>query len=175
MPAKSDGRENTELATGILPLHISSGILLCIAIGLRPLESLRKGNAILHHPGENVVGRAVENAADFQNIVGCHALTQGAQDRNTSSNTGFKQIDRLMLCRQFQQAASVGGHQLFIGCNDAFSRFQCPFCKIQGSAHTANGLNHHIDLRILLNDREILDKASGKRAVRKIPHIQYIF
>ena len=70
-----------------------------------------------------VDGRAVENAADFQNIVGCHALTQGAQDRNTSSNTGFKQIDRLMLCRQFQQAASVGGHQLFIGCNDAFSRF----------------------------------------------------
>ena len=136
-----------------------------------PLQRLVEGDAVLNHTGEDIVGGPVEDAADFQNVVGGHALAQGTEDRDAPAHAGLKEVDRLVLRRQRQKPASVGGHQLLVGGHYAFARFQGPLSEVQSGAHAADGLHHHVDLGVLFDDGELLDEAGSKGAVGEIPHV----
>ena len=125
----------------------------------------------MDHPGEDIVGGTVEDAADLQNGVGRHALTEGAQDGDAPTHAGLKEVDRLVLCRQSQQPAAVGRHQFLIRCHHTFARLQGPFCEVQGGPHAPDGLHHHLNFRIIFNHGKVLDKAAGKGAVRKLTDV----
>ena len=163
------------LPAGILALHVGGGVLLGVAVGLGPLQGLVEGHTVLDHAGEDIVCCSVEDAADLQNVVGRHAVAQGPQDGDAPAHAGLKEIDRAVLCRQGEQPGAMSRHQLLVGGDHTLACLQGPLGKVQGSAHAADGLHHHLDLRVVLNDGEVLDEAAGEGAVRELPHVQNIF
>ena len=60
MLSEGQGGQDADLAAGVVAVHIGGGVLLGIAVGLGLLQGLVKGQARLDHPGEDIVGGAVE-------------------------------------------------------------------------------------------------------------------
>ena len=174
VPAVGDGGEDAQLPAGVLALHVGGGVLLGVAVGLGTREGLGKGNMVLDHAGEDIVGGAVQNAADLQDLIGGHALAQGPQDGDAPAHAGLKEIDGVVLGGQVQQTAAVGGHQFFVGGDHALALLQGPLGEVQRSAHAADGLHDHVDLRVMLDDGEVLHKMLRKGAVGEVPHVQDI-
>ena len=69
----------------------------------------------------------------------------------------------------------MGGHQLLVGTDHALASLQGTLGEVQGSAYAADGLHHHIDLGIVLNDLKVLHEVRCEGTVREIPHVQDIF
>ena len=67
------------------------------------------------------------------------------------------------------------GDQRFIGGNHALARLQRPLGKFPGDLNAADGLNDDIHLRVILNDRKIVDHTVRIGTVGQVTHIQDIF
>ena len=57
--AKGKVSQDADLAAGIMSLDIRGRVLFCIAVELRLLERIRKGDAVVDHLGQDIVGGAV--------------------------------------------------------------------------------------------------------------------
>ena len=57
--AKGKVSQDADLAAGIVTLDIRGRVLFRIAIELRLLERIRKGDAVVDHLGQDIVGGAV--------------------------------------------------------------------------------------------------------------------
>ena len=175
MLAEGQGGQDADLPAGVVAVHVGGGVLLGVAVGLGLLQGLVEGQARLDHPGEDVVGGAVENAGDLVQLIGGQAGGEGAQDGDAPAHAGLKQIADPVLLGQLEQVIAVGGHQLLVGGHHALARLQGPLGEVQGHLGAADGLHHHVHLGVVLNDGEVLHKQVLVGAVREVPHIQNIF
>ena len=126
------------------------------------------------HPGEDIVGGAVEDAGDLLDLVGGQALVQGSDDRDAAPHAGLEQIADPLVLGQLEQFAAVLGHQLLVGGDHTLARGQGPAGEIQGHLGPADGLHHDVDLWVVLDDAEVMDDLVGEGTVGEVPHVQDI-
>ncbi len=174
MPPKRQGGQDAGLPAGVVALNVGRGIPLGIAVVLGLLQGVLKGQASADHPGEDIVGGAVEDARDLSELIGGEALTDGADDRDTAAHAGLEEIAHAVLLGQLKQLIAVGGHQLLVRGDHALARVQGAAGIIQRNGGAANGLHHHIHLGVILDDGEIVDDLVGKNAVREVTDVQNI-
>ena len=173
--AEGDGGQNANFPAGVVALHVGGGVGLGIAVGLGLTKRGVKGQARPDHPGENIVGGAVEDTADLGELVGGQALTQGPENRDAAAHAGLEQVAGPLPGCELEQLAAVLGHQLLVGGYHALARAQGPPGKVQRHARAADSLHHDIHLGVVLDGSEVVDDLIAERAVRKISHIQDIF
>ena len=157
-----------------MALHVGGGVPFGVALLLGLPERRAEGEPRPDHPRENIIGGAVENAVDFQNLIGSQALAQGPDDGDAAPHAGLKEIANALLPRQLGELIAAGGHQLLIRGDHALASLQRPSGEVQGDGRPADGLHHDIHLGVVLNDGKVLHKAVCKGAVREVPHIQNI-
>ena len=175
MLAAGQSGQDADLAAGVVTVHVGGGVLLGIAVVLGLLQGLLKGQASADHPGEDIVGGAVEDAGDLLHLVGSQAVGQGAQDGDTAAHAGLKEIADSVGLGQLQQLIAVGGHQLLVGGDHALARLQGAGGELQSHLGSADGLHHYVYLGVVLNDGKVLHEAVLKGAVGEIPHVQDVF
>ena len=170
LPAKGQIRQDADLAAGVHSLHISGGIRLRIALFLGLLQRFGKGGTAAVHPGEDIVGGAIEDAVDFFNLIGGHTLYQRTKDGNSPAHTGFKEVADMITAGQFQQLMAFFRHQFLVGGNHVLAGLKGPpgifICRL----HASDGLHHHLDLRVLLDLREIIGHQRAIGIVTKMPY-----
>ena len=138
-----------------MTLDISGRVLLGIAVELCLLERIRKGNAVVDHLGENVVGRAVQNAADFVKLVGSQALQHRTDDRNAAADGGLEHIVYAVLLGNLEQLLTLGSNQFLVGGAYALASLEAALGELVRSAHAAHYLGNDCYLGVVLDDREI--------------------
>ena len=173
--AEGQGGQDADLAAGVVAVHVGGGVLLGIAVVLGLLQGLLKGQASADHPGEDIVGGAVEDAGDLGQLVGGQAGGEGPQDGDAATHAGLEEIAHAVLLGQLKQLIAVGGHQLLVRGDHALARLQGPGGKVQGDLGAADGLHHDVHLGVVLDDGEVLYKAILIGAVGEIPHVQDVF
>ena len=114
VPPKGNVRQNANLAAGVMALHVGGGVPFGVALLLGLPERRAEGEPRPDHPRENIIGSAVENAVDFQNLIGGQALAQGPDDGDAAPHAGLKEIAHALLPRQLGELIAAGGHQLLI-------------------------------------------------------------
>ena len=90
MTAKCQGGKDADFAAGVVPFDIGGGILLGIAVFLGLLQRRSKAQPRPDHAGEDIVGGAVEDAADLGDLIGGQALIQRADDGDTAPTLASK-------------------------------------------------------------------------------------
>ena len=135
--AVSEVGQNADLA-----LDVGSRVLLGIAVELCLLERIRKGNTVVDHLGEDVVGRAVQDAADFVKLVGSQALQHRADDRNAAADRGLEHVVYAVLLGNLEQLLTLGSNQLLVGGAYALAGLEAALGELICSAHAAHHLGN---------------------------------
>ena len=175
MMSKCQIGQNTDFPARIRAINIRRGICLGIAVFLRFLQGCFQRHAVLLHPREDVIRRAVQNAGDFVDIVCGKALRQRSDNRDTAANRRFKQIIHVLFPRQFDQFRAPFGNQFLIRRHNAFSGQKRALCIVIRHTQTAYRFHNNPDFRIVFDNGKIMDYFIRKRAFRKITDIQNIF
>ena len=64
MPPEGDGGEDADLPAGVVPLDVGGGVPLGVALLLGLLQGRVEGQSRPDHPGEDIVGGAVERSEE---------------------------------------------------------------------------------------------------------------
>lgn len=114
---KGQGGQDSDFISGIEAIDISTGVGFGIAQLLGIGEDLGKVAAFLLHPGENIVGRAIENAGDGANAVGPQGLFQGLNHRNPASDGSFEHDVHPRFIGRRENFIPIPGNHRFVGCH----------------------------------------------------------
>ncbi len=174
--ARHHGRENRYLAAGIMSFHIGPGIRFRISKLLSlPKYLIVICLRILSHPGQDIIGSAVQDTHDGLNLLRRKGAVHGADNRDSPSHTGFKHIVAALCCRNGHKFRPMGRHQFFVGSAYALSRLQGLPGELVRRANTAHGFAHNADLLILQDSLEIMHHPVLIGISGKIPQIKNIF
>ena len=77
-------------------------------------------------------------------MVSCQTLLQRAYDRDSSCNGSLKEEISSILCRTVQKLASIGSHQVFVGCHHMLSCLKCLQDPGSGRFDASHDLDHKI-------------------------------
>ena len=157
-----------------MALHISGGISLRVALLLRLSESVLKGKSGSLHSGQNIVGRTVQNTENRCDILLGEAGVDRADQRDTASDTGLKEIAAVMAARDLKKLRSVGRHQLLIGGAHTDPALQCFLCKRICRLSSAHCLADHRDLPVIHDILVVVCDPVIIRAVREIAKVKNI-
>ena len=166
--------QDADLASGVDAVDVGSGVLLGVAAGLRVLERGVVALAELQHLREDEVRRAVENAADLEDLVRAEALAQRVQHRDAAADGGLKQEAHAVGLGQRQQLRAVLGDELFVGGDDVLADLQRAADEIQRRAAAADGLNDQKDLGVGLHNGKVLYHLVVEGRVRHVAQIDDI-
>jgi hypothetical protein len=117
-PKESIGQDHN-FAGRIHPLHIVAGIGFRYSQILGLAEGMSIGNALIRHPGENVVAGAVEDAPDAANGVSHQGSLHQAYQGHCATHCGLELEHHavvlghlVQLVEGYHQGAFVGGHNM---------------------------------------------------------------
>ena len=165
-------RQNADFPAGVIAQDVRRRIPLGISILLGLLQGRLKGEPRPDHPSEDIVGGAVEDAADLFHLVGRQTHGQGANDGNATAHAGLKEVAHALLLSQSGELQPVTGHQLLVGGHHVLACAQSPLGEVQSHRGSADGLHHHGYLRVLLDHRKVLHKGTAIGRLVKVPHVQ---
>ena len=143
--AEGETTEKRELLCRIRAVDVHSGIGFGKPFVLCFFEHGIKVLSGFCHPGEDVIGRAVENAVKRLNIVGYQTLTERLNNGNTTAYTGFKAQPNIVLNRSFKEAVAAFGKKRFVGCNNVFAILKRREDEIVCRINTAHHFDHNLD------------------------------
>ena len=149
--AADQRRKDRDLAAGVMSFDVRLGISLRIALLLGFFQRLLETQAVLLHPGQDIVGSAVQDAEHFRDIFLGQAGVDGADQRNAASHARFKEIAAVIGPGDLQKLRSMRRDQLFVGSADADPALQRFFGKGVGGLFSAHGLTDHSDLLVVKN------------------------
>ena len=172
--AKGKVGQNADLAAGVVALDVRGRILFRIAVELCLLERIRKGDAVVDHLGQDVIGGAVQDTADLIELVRSKALEHRADDRDTAADRRFKHIVDALFLRDPQQLLAAGGDQLLVGGAHALAREQAAPGELIRCADAAHDLGHDRDLGVVLDHRKVGNKFMPVGQRGKIPQVEHI-
>ena len=120
-PEREAGQDH-ELVDGIVALDVAARVGLRVAQLLGVGEDLVVRPAVLGHRGEDVVGRAVDDAADPPDLVGGEVAGERREDRDAAGDRGLEAQrrarpagDRLQLRAVMGDDVLVRGHDRLAG------------------------------------------------------------
>ena len=157
-----------------MAVDVGRGVVIGVAHLLRLFERRVKRHAIMNHLAEDIVCRAVEDAADLLDLVRSQALHHRADKRDAAANRSFKQVIDIVLLGQCQQLFAVGCDQLLVGGAHALARLEAALGKLIGRADAAHDLGDHANLRVVLDDRKVGHELVRIGQVREITQVEYI-
>ena len=151
--------QNGDLAAGITAVHIVAGVLrLGVAQLLRDLQRIVKAQIFAHHLGEHEVGGAIHDALHLGDDVCRQTLVHRGNDGRTAAHRSLEQEGTAVLFGKAQQLCAVGGHHLLVGGAYAAAALKAGLYIRIRKAGAADGLHHHLDLRVFQNGIEVLYK-----------------
>ena len=161
--AERDACKDSDLSCGVKACDICVGVCLGIAQFLRRLQSLGKALALALHVGEDIVGGAVEDTCDANDIVGCEAFVKRCDYRNTAADACLVKInDAVFTCDSFKLAAVFINYRL-VGGNDGFACLKCGKAEFISNAVAAHRFEHDADAFVVDDLVEIGGNFVGKR------------
>ncbi len=168
MAADQRGQDG-DLAAGVAAVHIVAGVLrLGVAQLLRDLQCLVKAQILVDHLGEHEVGGAVDDALHLGDDVGREALVHRSDDGGAAAHRSLEQEGAAVGLGQSQQLCAVGGHHLLVGGAYAAAALEAGLDIGVRKAGAADGLHHHLDLRVFQNGIEVLDEEMRGRVAGEI-------
>ena len=167
--------KDADLAAGIVTLNVGGRVLLGVAVDLRLTQRVLEGDAVVDHLGQDVVGGAVQNAADLVEFIGCEALEHRADDRDAAADGRLEHIVDAVLLRDFQQLVALRRDQLFVRGADALAGLEAAAGELISCTHAAHDLGHDCDFGVVLDDREVVYELIRIGQRGKIAQIEHIF
>ena len=174
MLTEGQGGQNADLAAGIVALDVGGRILLGVAVDLRLTQRVLEGDAVVDHLGQDVVGGAVEDAADLVELVGSEALEHRADDRDAAADGRLEHVVDAMFLGDLEQLVSLRRDELFVGGADALAGLEAALGELIGCAHAAHDLGNDRYLRVVLDDGEVGNEFMSVGQRGKIAQIEHI-
>ena len=176
MTTEQNAGQNTNFSLSVNPVHICGRVNgFGISQALRQFQRSIKVHAFALHFRQHKVGRSVDDAVYFTELIGRQALIHRRDDRCATAYAGLKQKANAFAARQLQQFGTMRRHQFFIGGSHMSAAFQCSFHVRVSHFGSANGLYDHLHFRIRQNRRNVFHKQMRVRMLRKIPNITNVF
>ena len=158
---EGDRRQDGDLRRGVAARHVLRRVGLRVAQGLRRLQRLGVGGAVTDHPGQDVVGRAVDDPVDAVDAGHDHRLAEHLDHRDGGAHAGLEaQLDTAALGLG-EQLLAVPGEQLLVGGDDRLSRPQELEHVAARRLDPAHHLGHDRDRRVVTDAREVGGEQAG--------------
>ena len=169
MGIKGKGCKNTYFTRRIRTGNVCRRVCLRIALFLRLLQSGFKGNALVPHFCEYIVGSAVKYTAHLLHIVTCKAVENGMYYGNTAPCGSFVKISHAVFFRFCGKLFSVLFNHRFVGCYHAFSSADKGKRKFIGRGCSAHGLCYNsylfiVDYVVNISGNAISQRMIGENA-----------
>ena len=119
--AKADGGEDGRLAGGIEAVDVGGRIGLGVALGLGVGEHVGVIGALGVHARQNVVGGAVEDAGDGQDLVAHQVVLERADDGDTAAAAGLAFDLHAALTRLLGKRLDMAAEQGLVGGDDVLA------------------------------------------------------
>ena len=88
--AERQARQNTNLPAGVRPLNIGGRISFRVAKLLCQGQSVLELHIFPDHLGQDKISGTIQDAGDFNHIIGGQALADWPDNRDTAAYAGFK-------------------------------------------------------------------------------------
>ena len=138
--------EDRRLGRGVEALDVGGRVGLGVAERLRLLERVGEAGAALGHPGEDVVGGAVDDAEHPADPVAGQRLAQRPQDRDRPGDRGLVvEVDAVLVGR-VEQRRAVLGEQRLVGGDDRGAGLQRGQDQRAGRLDAADDLDDDVDV-----------------------------
>ena len=129
-------------------VNVQRGIRLGVAELLRVLKDFVKRQALVLHPRQDVVTRAVQNAMDRLDVVARQALPENADDRNAAADRRAEVDVNPVRLRRVENLLAVLRKQLLVRRHDALLRIESIKNELLRNARTADRLDDDLDFGI---------------------------
>ena len=116
--------EDGQLVRRVEALDVRRGVLLGIAERLRVFEDGGIVQTFARHAGEDIVGRAVDDARQRVYDVRLHPVGQGADDGDAAHAARLEVQPRVGAARRALQLVPVFAEELFVGGDDRLAAVQ---------------------------------------------------
>ena len=107
--------EDRQFLRGVGAVNVHRGVGFGESLGLGELEHLGVVGTILLHPRQDEVARAVQDAADRVDAVGCEALADGGHNRNAAGHGRLEGDRAAQLAGQLEEFRAMLCQQCLVG------------------------------------------------------------
>ena len=122
---ESQRGKDGNLVNDIKPFNVVGRIGFGKPGGLGFAQGFGKGFLLQLHLGQDVVGRAVDDAGDARDTVGLQTALQRRNQRNATADRRFKKDRGVVLIRQREKFWSVFGDKFFVSGDNVFAVGEC--------------------------------------------------
>ena len=157
---KGEAGEDRELVSGVVALDVVRGLRFRVAEVLRAHERVGEVDAVVAHPREDVVGRAVDDGADTGDLVGGEVALEGGDDGDAAADAGFvEDVDAGLVGRARSFAPCFAMTSLLAVTTD-WPALKAPLDVLEGRFFAA----HHLDDDVAVSGQGLL-RVVGENAV----------
>ena len=136
-------------------INVKSGVGFGIAQRLSLSQNLIKGAPLGAHLREDKVPRAVDNARHLSDLITCHRLAHGFNDRYATGHRSLKPDLHPRRFRQCDQLIAMLSNQGLVGRHNMFAVLDRALYQIVSRTGASNQLYQHIDFRIFSQSHHI--------------------
>jgi hypothetical protein len=154
---ESELREDRELVGGVDAFHVVR------RVRFGEPQALRRGErafvrCAVEHFGEDEVRRAVEHAADFENLFARERFGDRSHDRNGATDGGFVGDRDAAGRRERAELRASRREKIFVRRNDVFAGAQRGDDELGRDSRSADALDHDVDRRIVHERARVFGK-----------------
>jgi hypothetical protein len=146
--AEGDAGDDRHLGARVVALDVGGGIGLGVAEGLRLRQRVLVGCARLGHAGEDVVGRAVDDAHHPRDALAHERLAQRADDRDAPGHGRLEQQVDAGVLRSFEQLGPGRGEELLVAGDHRLAGLDGGEDEVARRVDAADHLDDHVDLGV---------------------------
>ena len=164
------------LAAGIISFDVRFRIALRVTLLLRLLENTGHLASVMVHLGQDIIRRSVQYACYLIDIIyRQHAARQGTDDRYASADARFIHEIHVMFDGELHKLNALRRNEVLVGSDHALAGLEHAAYEFKRRMLSAHGLNHDLDLRVVDNNVDIMNKNTLYRIPGKFPQVQNIF
>ena len=145
---EGDGGDDGGLGAGVEPLDVRGGVALGIAQALGLAQRFGVAGAALGHLGEDVVGRAVDDAHDPLHRLSRQRLPEGTDEGDGPRDGGLEQQIDTGVVGGREQLRAVVGQQLLVARHDRLALRDGVVQQAAGRLDPADDFHDDVDLGI---------------------------
>ena len=150
------GCQDTQLVCCIDAFYIKGRIGFRIPKFLRFLEYVRKITPLVAHLGEDEVTGTVDDAGQPFNPVGCQALANRLDDRNTTGHGRLEGHHDALLLRGCKNLVAMRCNQRLVGRHHVLAVGNCLQYQLTRRFITTDQFNNDIDIRLIDDGKGIV-------------------
>ena len=147
--AERDAGDDRGLGPGVVALHVGGRVGLGVAQRLSLGEGVGVRGARLGHPGEDVVGGAVDDAHHAGDALPHQRLAERTDDRDAPGHRRLEeQVDPGAL-GGLEELGPVLGEQLLVAGDHGLAGLEGGEDQLAGRFHPADELDHEVDVGVV--------------------------